>query len=129
MIRRAPLRRTGPLRRGAGLRRTGPPAARSSRRDDRDDGYDQARQAVVARAAGRCEARACGGCHGLPGSRGCCGTVDQTHHLAGRLGDDPHRLDNLLGVCTSCHEHIHARPSEAIQRGWSTSRLNTEGTL
>lgn len=85
----------------------------SDRRRKRDANYDGQRQAVWERAGGRCEAMALG----------CTWTMDAFHHIAGRGGDDPHRLDNLLGVCLACHSLIHSSPQIARERGWMKSRM------
>jgi hypothetical protein len=79
--------------------------------------YPQRRQQVFDRANGRCEAIACDGC-----TRDC----EQVHHVAGRGGDDPHRLDNLLGCCAPCHEWIHRNPAAARAGGWMRSRLELD---
>jgi hypothetical protein len=80
----------------------------------RDAVYPQRRREVYERADGLCEARA---------SSGCSGRCEQVHHVGGRVGPDPHRLDNLLGVCASCHETIHRFPAWSRDRGLMTSRL------
>lgn len=86
----------------------------SRRKAGRDRGYSDARDAVFERAEGLCEAMA--------GSE-CSGRCEQIHHRAGRGGDDPHRLENLLGCCAWCHhEVIHRYPELARERGWSVSR-------
>ena len=105
MNRRQPLRRGKPLRRQSSL----PPV--SDRRRNRDAGYDDARQAVLRRSGGRCEACAVAW---LPG---CNGQVEQVHHVAGRGGSDPHRLDSFLGVSADHHAAIHANPAESYRLG------------
>lgn len=44
------------------------------------------------------------------------------HHIAGRGGDDPHRLDNLAGLCDDCHRRVHADPVWARSVGLMRSR-------
>lgn len=95
------------------MRRT-PLRAVSSRRRDRDAVYGERREEARARAGGRCEAGA---------TLACAGECEQTHHRAGRVGPDPHAVENLLCVCAACHAWIHAHPAEARSRGWSTTRL------
>ena len=87
--------------------------AMSKRRLKRDAGYQRARFDVFNRADGMCEAMAVHGC-----TRRC----EQVHHIAGRGGPDPHRLDLLLGVCHVCHDHIERHPAEAFERGWRIRR-------
>lgn len=85
----------------------------SDRRRRRDRDYPQARMQVWERAEGRCEAVA---------SQACTGRCEQVHHVAGRDGPDPHRLDLLLGVCAPCHQHIHRHVIESFSRGWMRRR-------
>jgi len=82
----------------------------------RDAGYQKARAAVWERADGLCEA-AC--------TIQCARRGQQVHHIAGRTGSDPHRLDNLLLVCGHCHDYIHDRPGEAYVNGWMRRRNGT----
>ena len=86
----------------------------SAKRRKRDKSYPAARRAVFARSMGACEAQAFVGCNGQ---------CQQVHHIAGRVGPDPHRLDGLLGVCSDCHLYIHRNVAEAYERGWTVSRL------
>lgn len=118
-MKRTPLRRRTPLKRtplkasGPGL----PTRARlkpvSAKRRKRDAVYPSSRRAVYERAEGMCEARFAGDC---------AGDGHQVHHLAGRGGPDPHRLDNLLLVCRACHELIHGWPEEAYRLGLMVKR-------
>ena len=85
----------------------------SKRRQKRDRNYPKARQAVHDRAGGMCEARSTIQCQAVGAD---------AHHLAGRLGDDPHRLDNLLWVCDHCHRFIHSNPQLSYERGWMVRR-------
>jgi len=89
----------------------------SAKRRKRDKNYPAARRAVFARSMGACEAEA---------TIRCNGQCQQVHHLAGRGGPDPHRLDGLLGVCAPCHEHIHRNVAEAYEHGWMVSRLGKD---
>ena len=51
----------------------------------------------------------------------CTGTAVHQHHKAGRGAN----LDNaslIIDVCRSCHDFIHAHPTEAYERGWLVKR-------
>jgi hypothetical protein len=86
----------------------------SKKRQKRDAGYALARRKVWVRSEGACEGMV---------SKFCTRRCEQVHHKAGRRGDDPHRLDNLLGLCAPCHEWAHRNPVQAIEAGVSVSRL------
>jgi len=86
----------------------------STKRKQRDAVYPQRRREVYERADGLCEVGAVFDC-----TRRC----EQVHHVAGRGGDDPHRLSNLLGACAPCHRFIHANPEVSRERGWMRSRV------
>jgi 5-methylcytosine-specific restriction endonuclease McrA len=88
----------------------------SGRRIRRDRHYPKQRRKVFDRADGRCE---------VSGSIQCTRRFEQVHHRAGRNGPDPHRLDNLVGVCQPCHMLIHAMPELAYRNGWSVRRNTT----
>ena len=113
--RRAPMRRMPITATAGGMRRTKINPV-SARRRARDAGYPAARRAVYERADGTCAAV----------TDGCLGAGTQVHHIAGRGGPDPHRLDNLQLVCPPCHEHIHANPAEAFAAGWMRSRIGDQ---
>lgn len=76
------------------------------------DGY----AAVDARSGGRCE------CWGL-WAEGCERTATVHHHIAGRVGPDPHHPDNLLHLTDECHRLIHASPAQSMRDGTMRSRL------
>jgi 5-methylcytosine-specific restriction endonuclease McrA len=82
----------------------------SDRRRKRDAVYPARRQQVFERGVGMCE-------H--------CLTAEMTevHHIAGRGGPDPHRLDNLVGLDAECHRRAHAEPEWARQVGLMRSRI------
>lgn len=86
----------------------------SDRRRQRDADYDDARKAAFERASGWCEAMVLG----------CTGRAEQTHHVAGRGGDDPHRLDNLKVLCAHCHQWTHLNPRQARRLGLMRSRMS-----
>ena len=52
----------------------------------------------------------------------CTGRAAHIHHIAGRGGPRPHRLENLLHVCRPCHDYIHAHPDESYLNGWMRKR-------
>jgi 5-methylcytosine-specific restriction endonuclease McrA len=85
----------------------------SSKRRARDAVYPERRLAVYERSNGRCEALV---------APACTGRCEHVHHVAGRGGSDPHRLENLLGVCVPCHDRIHGNPAEAMRLGFLRSR-------
>jgi hypothetical protein len=93
----------------------------SKRRRERDAVYPERREQVLVRSQGFCEAL----------TEDCTGWAEQVHHLAGRSGPDPHRVDpvdwraagnNLLAVCGACHWQIHAYPAESRDSGLMRSR-------
>jgi 5-methylcytosine-specific restriction endonuclease McrA len=87
-----------------------PVRAVSSRRRKRDAVYPERRRQVWERAGGVCEF-----CHGA--------AMTDVHHLAGRGGPDPHRLDNLIGLDAECHRRAHGEPEWARAVGLMRSRL------
>lgn len=117
-LKRGEWRRATPGAAAASLRTDARPRkplkAVSTRRRKRDALYPQRRVEVFERAGGRCEARI----H----HDGCTGRCEQVHHLAGRGGPDPHRLENLLGVCGPCHHFIHVEPAAAMRAGLMVRR-------
>lgn len=53
-----------------------------------------------------------------------CGrTAESVHHRQGRRGKDPHRLSNVIGLCSTCHTSVHASPSAAYAYGRMVPRL------
>jgi 5-methylcytosine-specific restriction endonuclease McrA len=86
----------------------------SDRRRRRDAVYPARREQVWERGGGVCEF---------------CGMAAMTdvHHIAGRGGPDPHRLDNLIGLDAECHRRAHAEPEWARQVGLMRSRLGKPG--
>jgi len=81
----------------------------SDRRRRRDAVYPERRREVHERGDGVCEF-----CHAAE--------MTEVHHIAGRLGPDPHRLSNLVGLCAPCHARAHAQPSWARFVGLSRTR-------
>jgi 5-methylcytosine-specific restriction endonuclease McrA len=82
----------------------------SDRRRKRDAVYPARRREVFERGGGVCE---------------WCGIDEMTdvHHIAGRGGPDPHRLDNLVGLDAECHRRVHAEPEWARSVGLMRSRV------
>ena len=85
----------------------------SSKRRKRDAVYPERRRQVFDRAEGRCEAMA---------GMWCTGRCENVHHKAGRLGEDPHALDGLVGICGPCHRWVHDNPGEAYELGLMARR-------
>lgn len=52
----------------------------------------------------------------------CTEKTDDPHHKRGR-GKNLLEVSGWLPVCRSCHSYITAHPKEAIEKGWSESRL------
>jgi hypothetical protein len=68
----------------------------------------EVREAVHDRSGGRCEAR----------TEVCTGGGYFLHHKVMRSHGGSHSEGNLLDCCRSCHDYIHAHPTEAYERGW-----------
>jgi hypothetical protein len=81
----------------------------SDRRRRRDAVYGERRQQVWERGNGMCEF-----CH--------MAAMTDVHHVGGRGGSDPHRLDNLIGLDAECHRRAHAEPVWARSVGLMVSR-------
>jgi 5-methylcytosine-specific restriction endonuclease McrA len=82
----------------------------SDKRRKRDAVYAQRRREVFDRGDGVCEH-----CRAA--------TMGSVHHIAGRGGPDPHRLDNLVGLCEPCHRRAHSEPEWARSAGLMRTRL------
>ena len=82
----------------------------SDRRRKRDAVYGQRRVQVFERGDGVCEF---------------CRAAEMTdvHHVEGRVGPDPHRMENLIGLCQPCHRRAHGEPEWARSVGLMRSRL------
>lgn len=61
----------------------------------------------------------------------CTGKTEDVHHSAGRIGDNLLDVAKFKSTCRNCHIYIENHPEEAMQRGWSESRLavNQERTV
>lgn len=53
----------------------------------------------------------------------CTGQTTDVHHPAGRIGTNYLDVTKWKGACRSCHQYVHDHPKEAIDKGWSESRL------
>ena len=82
----------------------------SDRRRKRDAVYPERRRQVWERGEGVCEH-----CRSAQ--------LEQVHHIAGRGGPDPHRLENLVGLCEPCHRRAHGEPEWARSVGLMRTRL------
>jgi len=81
----------------------------SDKRRKRDAVYPQRRREVFERGEGLCEF--CLSAH-----------MTDVHHIGGRGGPDPHRLENLIGLCAGCHRRAHGEPVWARSVGLMRSR-------
>ncbi len=70
--------------------------------------YVKARQAVFDRAGGNCEARFALRCRGMGG---------QAHHVLRRSQGGRDIPEDMIWVCSTCHDAIHANPVEAFEKG------------
>ena len=82
----------------------------SDKRRKRDGIYATRRVEVWERGDGVCEF-----CHAAD--------MTDVHHIAGRGGADPHRLSNLIGLCSGCHRRAHGEPEWARSVGLMRTRL------
>lgn len=103
-----------PLRRKAHLNRRPPTRSKHTpskprRRPDPDPGFWRAqREALYARAHGRCERCGCSlDDHGL-----------EAHHRKLRSQGGGHDLANLAALDPTCHTWAHGHPIEARAGGW-----------
>jgi len=85
----------------------------SARRRRRDAAYPSSRREIYDRAGGMCEANV---------TIRCERNGWQVHHIAGRAGPDPHRLENLELVCAHCHRFIHDNPEWSYANGHMRKR-------
>jgi 5-methylcytosine-specific restriction endonuclease McrA len=72
----------------------------------------QAREAVVRRSSGRCEAL----------TPVCTGRMEHAHHVVRRSQGGKDEPENLLACCAACHGYIHDHPAESFDRGWLRHR-------
>jgi len=55
---------------------------------------------------------------------GCLREATEIHHMKGRENNLLNETQYWLPICRSCHTWITEHSKEAIERGWSISRLN-----
>ncbi len=67
--------------------------------------YDK--DALIRRSKTLCEAR----------TKACSGRGNQAHHVLRRSQGGSDRIDNLLWVCTGCHDWIHKHVAAAQAKG------------
>lgn len=67
----------------------------------------KSRKLVAERCQGACEAR----------TDVCTGQAEAVHHMLRRSQGGGHDVDNLLAVCTACHQFIHGNPAKAVALG------------
>lgn len=108
-MKRTPLVRRTPLRATAALSRTTRLSPVSRKQKARNAAYAALRPAVVERDGGLCQR--CG----APGT--------ECHHKAGRIGDRLLALDNLVLLCSACHQFLTEHPLDAIAEGYSERRV------
>ena len=97
------MKRSGPIKRKRGLTR------RSQGQIAYAEELDAITPALVARSRGICEI-----CHYAPAA--------VRHHRLRRSQGGGNELANLLHLCCSCHDRLHANPVLAYDRGWMLRR-------
>lgn len=106
-MKRTPLKRKTPLKRGTkGLKRT-PLKKKSDKRKTQDEVYF-ARRAGFLAAIPTCQFRGCR-----------CKSRD-VHHKAGRTGSNYLDMDTWMAVCRKHHDFIHDNPTVARMFGMLT---------
>ncbi len=98
------------------MKRT-PIRRRSTRKAASDAEYAQAREQVMFRAYGRCEAN-------TPACPLREHEAVHVHHRLPRSARVDHSLENLLACCTDAHDFIHAHPQISYENGWLLSRYS-----
>lgn len=48
----------------------------------------------------------------------CSGRANQLHHRLRRSQGGDNTRDNILAVCSPCHDWIHAHPAISYEKGW-----------
>lgn len=102
-MRRTPLKRSSKPMKRAAMKRSRPDPERGV------EFSDDVRRQVRRRARGKCEAHC---------TKACTEMIRHFHHRLIRAQGGKGTLNNCLGVCQSCHDHIHANPVESYLRGW-----------
>jgi 5-methylcytosine-specific restriction endonuclease McrA len=101
-MKRSPLKRKTPLKRGGKLRKT------SSKRRRQNEVYKDVREKFL------CNNPVCQVCLFRMSS--------QVHHRRGRFGDRLNEVEYFLSVCFECHHKIHQNPQWAYRMGYMISR-------
>lgn len=58
-----------------------------------------------------------------------CGAMyTEVHHRQGRRTGG-HGLENLIGLCKTCHDYCHANGRDARENGWIVSRHLDRSTI
>ena len=96
-MKRSPLKRKAPLKRGGRLRPV------SKKRAKQNKEYSQARMEYLS-ANSMCEV--------------CGKKAGQIHHKRGRFGDRLNKKEYFMAVCMACHNWIHNNPLEAYAKGY-----------
>lgn len=100
------LKRSRPLQRRSGLKRSTRLAAQSSKRKADASIYRVLRQTFLAEHP-YCQIQALG----------CLLASRDVHHTAGR-GKNLNAVETWMAVCRSCHDWVHSTPSVARAKGW-----------
>ena len=58
-----------------------------------------------------------------PGCWRCLHRATDVHHMAGRRGDALLDDTRWIALCRDCHRWVTEHPREAIEQGWSLSRV------
>jgi len=103
------MRRSDSLSRGAGPVRTGRLASKSAGRVEADRGWAALRLAVFDRDRGECVALC---------SPRCTGRAEHAHHMLRRSQGGRDEADNLVSLCSGCHDFVHANPAWAYEAGF-----------
>ncbi len=100
-MKRSPLKRKTPLKRGGKLRRV------SAKRKKQNEVYRDVRVKFLTNKP-LCEI---------------CGRLaSQVHHRRGRFGDRLNEVEYFLAVCFECHNRIHKNPTWAYARDYLVKR-------
>ena len=101
-MKRSPLKRKTPLRRGGKLRRV------SAKRRKQNEVYSDVREKFLGNTP------VCQVCQSKMAS--------QVHHRRGRFGDRLNEVEFFLAVCFECHIRIHMNPAWAYAKDYLVKR-------
>jgi hypothetical protein len=102
-MKRTPLKRGSPMKRGKGVRR------RSAKKVKRDEIRAEVLMGLLMERGNACEAHVEEVCQG--------GACDGHEVLSRGRGGDPALAENSLLVCRPCHDWIHGHPVSATELG------------